>query len=222
MTPGTTPETVDTMSLEKIDRIIGVLRREAYRWSPVRRTYIPKKSGKLRPLGIPTGSDKLVQEVVRSLLEAYYEPQFSPHSHGFRPNLGCHTALGEITKHWRGGKWFIEGDLTQCFDRIDHEVLLAILGEHIHDNRLLGLMSNVLKAGYLEEWTYNATLSGTPQGGVISPILSNIYLDLLDQFVEMVLLPAHNHGDRRKTYPPYLALLNTARRSADKEEHEQA
>jgi len=222
MTPGTTPETVDAMSLEKIDRIIDVLRREAYRWTPVRRTYIPKKSGKLRPLGIPTWSDKLVQEVGHSLLEAYYEPQFSPHSHGFRPNLGCHTALGEITKHWRGVKWFIEGDITQCFDRIDHKVLLSILGERIHDSRFLRLISNMLKAGYLEEWTYNATLSGTPQGGVLSPTLSNIYLDRLDQFVEKILLPAHNYGDRRETYPPYMALLNAARRSADKEDHEQA
>jgi group II intron reverse transcriptase/maturase len=222
MTPGTTAETVDAMSLEKIDRIIDVLRREAYRWTPVRRTYIPKKSGKLRPLGIPTWSDKLVQEVVRSLLEAYYEPQFSQHSHGFRPNRGCQTAFGDITKHWRGVKWFIEGDITQCFDRINHEVLLSILGEKIHDNRFVRLMSNMLKAGYLEEWTYNATLSGTPQGGVISPILSNLYLDLLDQFVEKVLLPAHNHGERRKPYPPYMAVLRAARRHADKEEYEQA
>lgn len=165
MTPGTTAETVDAMSLEKIDRIIDVLRREAYRWTPVRRTYIPKKSGKRRPLGIPTWSDKLVQEVVRALLEAYYEPQFNQHSHGFRPNRGCHTAFGDITKHWRGVKWFIEGDITQCFDRINHEVLLSILGENIHDNRFVRLISNMLKAGYLEEWTYNATLSGTPQGG---------------------------------------------------------
>lgn len=222
MTPGTTPETVDAMSLEKIDGIIDVLRRDAYRWTPVRRRYIPKKSGKLRPLGLPTWGDKLVQEVVRSLLEAYYEPQFSPHSHGFRPHRGCHTALGDITQHWRGVKWFIEGDITQCFDRIDHGVLLAILSENLHDNRFLRLMSNLLKAGYLEEWTYNATLSGTPQGGVSSPILSNIYLDRLDQFVEKVLLPAYNHGERRKPYPPYMALRNAARRLEDKEEYGQA
>jgi group II intron reverse transcriptase/maturase len=222
MTPGTTSETVDAMSLEKIDRVIGVLRRETYRWTPVRRTYIPKKSGKLRPLGIPTWSDKLVQEVVRSLLEAYYEPQFSRHSHGFRPHRGCHTAFGDITKHWRGVKWFIEGDITQCFDRIDHEVLLSILGEGVHDSRFLRLVSNMLKAGYLEDWTYHATLSGTPQGGVISPILSNIYLDRLDQFVEKVLLPAYNHGGRRKPYPPYMALLSAARRSEDKGDYGQA
>ena len=116
MTPGATPETVDAMSLGKIDAIIGVLRQERYRWTPVRRTYVPKKSGKLRPLGIPTWSDKLLQEVVRSLLDADYEPQFSPHSHGSRPHRGCHTALGEITRHWRGVKWFIEGDISQGFD----------------------------------------------------------------------------------------------------------
>ena len=173
MTPGSTPETVDAMSLAKIDALIGLLRQERYRWTPVRRTYIPKKSGKLRPLGLPTWSDKLLQEVIRSLLEAYYEPQFSPHSHGFRAGRGCHTALGEITRHWRGVKWYIEGDLVQCFDRLDHTVLLGILSEQLHDNRFLRLLANLLKAGYLEDWKYHATLSGSPQGGVVSPILSN-------------------------------------------------
>ncbi len=215
MTPGSTPETVDAMSLEKIGAIIGLLREERYRWTPVRRTYIPKKSGKLRPLGIPTWSDKLLQEVIRSLLEAYYEPQFSRHSHGFRPGRGCHTALGEITQHWRGVKWYIEGDIVQCFDRLDHSVLLSALNERLHDHRFLRLLSNLLQAGYLEDWKYHGTLSGSPQGGVISPILSNVYLDRLDQFAESVLLPAYNHGDRRKPHPPYMALLNAARRHWD-------
>jgi group II intron reverse transcriptase/maturase len=181
LTPGATMETVDGMSLEKIDAIIDALRHERCRWTPVRRTYIPKKSGKLRPLGLPTWSDKLLQEGVRLMLEAYDEPQFSPHSHGFRPGRGCHTALGEITKSWRGVKWFIEGDISQCFDSLDHEVMLSILRESIHDNRFLRLISNLLKAGYLEDWRFNATMSGAPQGSVVSPILSNIYLDRLDQ-----------------------------------------
>ena len=116
MTPGVTAETVDAMSLEKIDGIIAALRREAYRWSPARRTHIPKKGGKKRPLGLPTWSDKLVQEALRLLLDAYYEPWFSDHSHGFRQGHGCHTALREITQRWRGVKWFIEGDIKGCFD----------------------------------------------------------------------------------------------------------
>jgi group II intron reverse transcriptase/maturase len=195
MTPGATAETVDAMSLAKIDAIIDDIRHERYRWTPVRRTYVPKKSGKLRPLGLPTWSDKLLQEVMRSILEAYYEPQFSSHSHGFRRGRGCHTALREMTQHWRGVKWFIEGDIHQCFDSLDSTVLLSILGEKLHDNRFLRLMSNLFKAGYLEEWTYHPTLSGVPQGGVCSPILMNIYLDRLDQFVETTLLPTYNHGD---------------------------
>jgi group II intron reverse transcriptase/maturase len=221
MTPGVTDETVDAMSLEKIDRIIDALRREAYRWSPARRTYIPKKKGK-RPLGLPTWSDKMVQEALRTLLEAYYEPRFSDFSHGFRPGRGCHTALREITQKWRGVKWFIEGDIKGCYDNIDHQVLLSILSENIHDNRLLRLMSNMLKAGYLEDWQYNDTLSGAPQGGVISPLLSNVYLDKLDRFVEDILLPMYNRGDRRRNTPEYKALLNAARHAGDKGIHDEA
>jgi group II intron reverse transcriptase/maturase len=221
LTPGATRETVDAMSLEKIDRIIGVLRREAYRWTPVRRTYIPKKRGK-RPLGLPSWSDKLTQEALRILLEAYYEPRFSDRSHGFRPGRGCHTALREITQRWRGVKWFIEGDIKGCYDNIDHEVLLSVLGENIQDNRLLRLVSNMLKAGYLEDWRYNETLSGVPQGGVISPLLSNIYLDRLDRFVEDVLLPKYNCGLRRRNNVAYKALLNASKHAGDKGDHETA
>src|SRR5207245_253005 len=132
MTPGVTSETVDGMSLEKIHRIIEALRHDRYEWRPVRRVYIPKKNGKLRPLGLPDWSDKLVQEVIRLLLNAYYEPQFSSRSHGFRPERGCHTALREI-KQWDGTAWFIEGDISKCFDKLDHQVLLTILRENIHD-----------------------------------------------------------------------------------------
>jgi group II intron reverse transcriptase/maturase len=211
MTPGVTPETVDGMSLKKVQGIIDALRSERYRWTPVRRTYIPKKGGKLRPLGMPTWSDKLLQEVVRMLLEAYYEPQFSDRSHGFRPGRGCHTALREVYYNWRGTVWFIEGDIKGYFDNIDHQVLLSILRERILDNRFLRLIENLLKAGYLEEWRYHATPSGTPQGGIVSPILANIYLDRLDKFVETVLLPAHNRGTDRKPNPEYRSLYDRAR-----------
>jgi len=202
MTKGTTQETVDGMSLEKINRIIDDVRHERYRWTPVRRVYIPKSNGKKRPLGIPSWSDKLLQEVMRAILDAYYEPQFNPCSHGFRPKRGCHTALREIQK-WGGTTWFIEGDIKGCFDNIDHAILLSILREKIHDNRFIRLIENLLKAGYLEEWRYHKTLSGTPQGGIISPLLSNIFLDRMDKYVEAVLLPHYNKGERRKRSKEY-------------------
>ena len=169
MTPGVTGETVDGMSLGRIDRVIDAVRHERYRFSPARRVYIPKRNGKLRPLGLPTWSDKLLGEVVRLLLEAYYEPTFSDRSHGFRPRRGCHTALREIANTWTGTAWFIEGDIADCFGSLDHDLMVTILSEKIHDNRFLRLMRNMLQAGYLEEWEWNATLSGTPQGGVITP-----------------------------------------------------
>lgn len=210
LTPGGTDETVDAMSLAKIDRIITALRQERYRWTPVRRIYIPKQDGKRRGLGLPSWSDKLLQEVIRSILEAYYEPQFSTHSHGFRPGRGCHTALQEITHHWRGVKWFIEGDICAFFDRIDSSVLVDILRENIHDNRFIRLIDHLLKAGYWEEWRYHRTLSGVPQGGVVSPILANLVLDRLDKYVEQVVQPAYMRGERRKTNPPYVALTKAA------------
>ena len=169
MTPGTGGETADGMSEEKIEEIAELMRQERYRFSPARRTYIPKKNGKLRPLGIPSWSDKLVGEVVRLLLEAYYEPGFSDRSHGFRKGRGCHTALREIRETWSGTTWFIEGDIRDCFGSLDQEILAGILAEKIHDQRFLRLMRNMLRAGYLEDWEYHETLSGCPQGGVVSP-----------------------------------------------------
>jgi len=203
MTPGASEETADGMSEDKIDQITGLMRRERYRFSPARRVYIPKKNGKLRPLGLPSWSDKLVGEVVRLLLEAYYEPVFSDRSHGFRKRRGCHTALREINDTWTGTTWFIEGDISDCFGSLDHEVILGILAEKIHDQRFLRLIRNMLKAGYLEDWEYHDTLSGSPQGGVVSPILSNIYLHKLDEFVEQELIPQYTRGARRKSNPEY-------------------
>jgi len=206
MTPGVTPETVDGMSRGKIENIIKALRSESYQWTPVRRVSIKKANGKLRPLGLPTWSDKLLQEVIRSILEAYYEPQFSKHSHGFRPGLGCHTALIEV-RTWTGTKWFIEGDISQYFDTIDHSTLINILAEKIKDNRFLRLIQNLLSTGYMEQWTYNRTYSGTPQGGVLSPLLANIYLDKLDQYAEECT-EAFNKGERRAQNLEYQRLNN--------------
>src|SRR5258708_7587752 len=180
MTPGVSGETVDGMSLAKIGAVIGALRAERYRWQPVKGVYIPKKSGRKRPLGLPTWSDKLVAEVVRLLLEAYYEPQFSGRSHGFRPARGCHTALSEVVEVWKGTHWFIEGDISDCFGSLDHEIMIKILAEKIHDGRFLRLIGHMLKAGYLEDWRSHATLRGSPPGGLPSPLLSHNHLDPAD------------------------------------------
>lgn len=211
MTPGATKETVDGMSLTRINAIIEAIRLERYRFSPVRRVYIEKKgSTKTRPLGLPTFSDKLLQEVIRLVLEAYYEPRFSKHSHGFRPKRGCHTALLEIQRTWRGTAWFVEGDIKGCFDNLDHAFLMGTLKERILDNRFLRLIEGLLKAGYLEEWRYYGTFSGTPQGGVCSPILANIYLDRLDKFVEDTLIPEFTFGDSRERNTEYERILSRA------------
>jgi group II intron reverse transcriptase/maturase len=208
LTPGPDGETADGMTLGKIERIIDALRHERYRFKPVRRVYIPKKDGKRRPLGLPSWSDKLVGEVVRLLLEAYYEPQFSDRSHGYRPKRGCHTALSEVANQWTGTTWFIESDIADCFGSFDHEIMLSTLAEKIHDGRFLRLLRNMLQAGYLEDWVYNATLSGVPQGGVVSPLLSNIYLHRLDRFVENVLIPEYTRGDVRSPNPEYRQMIN--------------
>jgi group II intron reverse transcriptase/maturase len=219
MTAGATAETVDGMSMGKIGRIIDAMRHERYRFSPARRVYIPKKNGKMRPLGLPTWSDKLVGEVVRLLLEAYYEPTFSDRSHGFRPGRGCHTALSEVANTWTGTTWFIEVDVADCFGSLDHEVMLATVAERIHDGRFLRLIRGMLTAGYLEDWVWNATHSGAPQGGVASPILSNIYLNRLDTFVETVLVPAYTRGEVRAANPAYHRVAvrrNSARKRGDR------
>ncbi|MGB0098382.1 MAG: reverse transcriptase domain-containing protein, partial [Solirubrobacteraceae bacterium] len=179
----------------------------------------PKKDGKQRPLGLPSWSDKLLGEVVRLLLEAYYEPQFSDHSHGYRPDRGCHTALREVAINWTGTTWFIEGDISRCFDQLDHQVMLQTLGAKIHDNRLLRLVGQMLRAGYLEDWVWNATLSGAPQGGVLSPCLSNIYLDRLDCFVETILMPGYNRGVLRRHNPDYRRVQSALTKARARGDH---
>ena len=198
-TQGITKETADGMSMEKINTIIEQFRCERYLWTPVKRIYIPKKNGKRRPLGIPVWSDRLVQEAMRSILEAYYEPQFSDLSHGFRISRGCHSALRAVLR-WKDIEWFIEGDIKECFDNIDHNILLSILKEKIHDNQFTELIDCLLKAGYVEYGKYKPTLNGTPQGSTISPLLANIYLDKLDTFVAKTLIPRYTRSNLKTKY----------------------
>ncbi len=218
MTPGTTTETVDGMNLQRIERIIDLLRAERYHFNPTRRIYVPKADGRRRPISMPSFSDKLVQEVVRAVLEAYYEPQFSNLSHGFRPNRGCHTALTELYYSFGGVKWFIEGDIKGCFDNIDHATLLHIVGKRIRDFRFHKLLKTMLEAGYCEFGQRHRTFAGTPQGGVVSPILANIFLHELDEYVVNLLKPAFDKGKRRRPNPEYQRLstrITTAKRKGD-------
>ena len=181
LTKGTDDDTADGFSEQYVQKLIQDLKDGSYQVKPVRREYIEKKNGGKRPLGIPSFRDKLLQEAVRMILEAIYEPTFDKHSHGFRPNRSCHTALRQISSEFTGVVWFIEGDIKGCFDNIDHETLIAILGRKIKDSRFLNIIRQFLKAGYIENWKYNKTYSGAPQGGVCSPILANIYLNELDK-----------------------------------------
>lgn len=199
-TKGTDNDTADSFSQEYIDKIIMELSSGTYEPKPVRRTYREKKNGKLRPLGIPSFKDKIVQDIIRMYLEAIYEPIFSDRSHGFRPGRSCHTALTQITKGFNGIKWFIEGDIKGCFDNIDHDVLLSILTRKIKDSKFINLIRKFLKAGYMEEWKYHATYSGTPQGGILSPILANIYLNELDMKIDEIRKAFDKPAKRSSTH----------------------
>lgn len=207
MTPGVDGQSFDGFSPEKVRSIIQRLADGTYRPQPVRRIYIPKADGRKRPLGIPTAEDKLVQEVVRLLLDQIYEPMFSEHSHGFRSGRSCHTALKEIQAVWTGVKWLVDVDLVGFFDNIDHEILISLLEKRIADKRFIALIRGMLKAGYIEDWKFHRTISGTPQGGIVSPLLANIYLHELDQFMQ-AKIDAFDKGNRRAAYPPCKVIKN--------------
>jgi retron-type reverse transcriptase len=156
-------------AFRKIEAIIQALRDGTFQWHPVRRVYIPKKQGKMRPLGLPDWSSKLVQEVIRMLLEAYYEPQFSHHAHGFRPGRGCHSALREIRTQWTGTVWFVEGDISRCFDVLSHELLLSILRESIHDEQFITLISRLRKRRVFGRLEIQQNAQWSPTGRYCQP-----------------------------------------------------
>jgi len=218
-TKGTDGTTADRFSEERIQKLIDSLKDESYQPGAVRRTYIPKKNGKLRPLGIPNFDDRLVQEVCRMVLEAIYEPIMLESSHGFRPNRSCHTALAQIQNQFKGVNWFIEGDIKGFFDNIDHHVLIGLLRKRIVDEKFIRLIWKFLKAGYMADWKYNNTYSGTPQGGIVSPILANIYLHELDVFVEDTLKREFKFGDRvsnKIVNPAYSRITGKMQRMSKK------
>lgn len=217
LTAGTDGLTIDGMSAKRIDALIASLRDFSYQPNPARRSYIAKNGApqKKRPLGIPSFNDKLVQEVVRMILESIYEDTFSRHSHGFRPYRSCHTALMEVKKEFTGVKWFVEGDIKGCFDNIDHHILVNILRRRIKDERFIELIWKFLKAGYIEDWVYHNTYSGTPQGSIISPVLANVYLNELDIYMAEYA-ERFNRGKYRKHRKAYHDKMNGFRRAQSK------
>lgn len=214
-TKGITDDTADGFSEIYIENIIEALKNEMYQPKPVRRTYIKKSNGKMRPLGLPVFTDKLIQEAIRMILEAIYEPIFSDYSHGFRPARSCHTALAQIKKEFTGARWFIEGDIKGCFDNINHAVLVEIINQKIKDARFLKLIRSFLKAGYMEDWKYHKTYSGCPQGGIISPILANIYLNELDRHV-MKIKKEFDVATKARYTPEYTKLVGLRQRLHNK------
>ena len=208
MTAGADGTTIDGMCNERIEKIIESLKNRSYQPKPARREYIAKKnSNKKRPLGIQSGNDKLVQEVVKMILESIYEPVFSNKSHGFRPNRSCQTALIQIQNTFTGANWFVEGDIHACFDSFDHHIVIDLLRKRIDDEAFIQLIWKFLKAGYMEQWTYNRTYSGVPQGSGVSPILANIYLHELDRFMERYA-NSFNMGKKKRPNPKYKSISN--------------
>src|SRR5438552_1800922 len=207
LTPGSDGNTIDGFSVETIQAIIQEMRNEQFQFKPVRTVYIPKTNGKMRKLGIPSTRDKVVQEVIRMILEAIddspYGAYFQKTSHGFRPNHSCHSALQEIRNTWTGTNWLLEGDIQACFDELDHGTLVTLLRKKIKDERFINLIWKLLRAGYLSlQEGRKDSLTGTPQGGLASPILANGYLHELDEKMEEIR-KREQRGKRKRESLPY-------------------
>lgn len=218
MTPGVDTKTLDGFSQERVTSIVERLKDGRYHFQPARRIHIPKKNGKKRPLGIPSADDKLVQEVVRFLLERIYEPLFDRSSHGFRPGRSTHTALETIARQWTAVKWIIDMDIRSYFDTINHEHLLLLLNKRIEDRRFLRLIKAMLDAGYLEDWQFQTTYSGVPQGSIVSPLLANIYLHELDHYLNQ-MKDRFDAGKQRKPNKRYRSAtqkISALRKQYDK------
>jgi len=204
-TPGIDTVTMDGFSAERVSNLVGLLKEKLYNPKPVRRVYIPKQNGKKRPLGLPSGDDKLVQEVTRIILERIYEPVFSQDSHGFRPKRSCHTALQQLQRTWKGVKWVVNVDIQGFYDNINHDKLVELLEKKIDDKRFIKLIKLMLKAGYVEDWSFHRTYSGVPQGGIVSPVLANVYLHELDTFIQE-MKGKFKSGKNRAMLPEYVTI----------------
>ena len=206
-TNGIDDDTLNDFDKKRINNIITSLKTKIYHPKPSKQIWIPKANGSKRPISVPSGTDKLIQEACRIILEHIYDSKFSNYSHGFRPNRSCHSALKEVST-WIGTRWFIEFDIKGCFDNINHDLLIALLEERIDDIRFINLIKLFLKAGYIDDWKYNKTISGTPQGGIISPILSNIYLNELDKYSEQICNKINSTPNERVKNKDYVKFKN--------------
>ena len=215
ITPGADEATLDGFSEERVASIITRLKNGTYRFRPTRRVYIPKRNGKKRPLGISSGDDKLVQEVVRIILERIYEPIFENSSHGFRPRRSPHTALMQIGEQWQSIKWIVDMDIRDYFNTINHDLLMSFLKKKIEDTRFLHLIKAMLNAGFLEDWRYHTTYSGVPQGSIVSPVLANVYLHELDLFMKN-LKARFDLGKKRVRNPVYKRYCDKIARLREK------